>query len=700
MGAKVFSPTDIRNVAIVGHGFCGKTALAEAMLLNAGATTRLGRTDQGTSTFDFEPEEQKRGGSVASAFAWIEVDGKKINVIDTPGDQNFMYDSFAAMQGADSVVVVVSAPDGVEVQTERVWHRAEEHKQPRLVFINKMDRERANWKAALKDIEETFGVKPIPMQIPIGLEASFVGVVDLHSRKALTWARDASGRVTEGEIPAELRKEVEDAEANLVESIASTDDALIEKYLEEGELSPEEVAGAFRSAFLRGEIVPVLFGSASNNIGVQPLMKLLAEIAPSPVDLPEMPAEDADGNTVMIQRSPDAPFLAHVIRTFIDEFSGKVTVMRIFSGSAPADGQVQNLHQGQGERLGSLHVQRGKEREAIEQGVCGDIVSVAKLKVTHTNESLVDTKLTLRLKAMTYPQPMMSFVIQPLTKGDEDRLKVVVDRLIEEDPTLSIAYDELSHAMVLNGMGQAHLDISIEKMKRKFKVAVKTDLPAVPYRETISRQVTGIEGKHKKQTGGAGQFGVAFIDVYPTERGVGFEFVDRIFGGAIPRQFIPSVEKGLRERMKHGALAGYPVVDVRVELMDGKYHPVDSKDIAFQLAGAKGLKAAFEKVGMKLLEPYYKMEIVAPTDNMGDIMGDITARRGRVMGMDARGKNTVVHAICPLAEILRYAPDLHSMTGGKGSFVMEFSSYEDVPSHLVEKIRAASPFKIKEEDDD
>jgi elongation factor G len=700
MGAKVYSPSDIRNVAFAGHGFCGKTALGEAILFDTGATTRLGRTDQGTSMFDFEPEEQKRGGSVASAFAWVEFEGRKINIIDTPGDQNFVYDSFAAMQGADCVVIVVSTPDGVEVQTERFYHKAQEARLPRVLFFNKMDRERANWRATLKDVEETLGIKPLPLQIPIGSEANFTGVVDLFTKKALTWPKDGSGKVSEGEVPESMKKEVEEAWNNLLETVASTDDALIEKYLETFELSDEELASAFRKAFLGGEMLPVLMGSAANNMGIQPLLRFLAENGPSPLDLPDIEVEDANGSVVTVSRKPESPFLAHVIRTFIDEFSGKVTVMRIIAGAAPADGQVQNTHQGQAERLNALHVQRGKDREPVDQGVYGDIVSVAKLKTTHTNDSLADPKTTLRVRAMVYPAPMMSLVITPATKGDEDRLKVVVDRLIEEDPTLSLSYDELSHQLVLCGMGQAHLDISIEKMKRKFKVAVKTDLPAVPYRETVVRKVTGIEGKHKKQTGGAGQFGVAILDVEPTDRGSGFEFVDKIFGGAIPRQFIPSVEKGVRERLKHGNLAGYPVVDLRVSVVDGKYHPVDSKDIAFQRAGSKGLRAAMEKAGMKLLEPYSKMEIVVPTENMGDIMGDITARRGRVLGMDAKGKNTVISAICPVAEIQRYAPDLHSMTGGKGSFTMEFSSYEDVPAMLVDKIRQASPFKVKEEEED
>ncbi len=699
MGAKVYETADIRNVALAGHGFCGKTSLAEAMLFNSGTTTRLGNTVAGTSLFDFEPEEQKRGGSIASAFAWFDRDGKKLNIIDTPGDQNFVFDSFAAMEGADSAVIVISAPDGVEVQTERFWNRAVEKGLPRIFFVNKMDRERAHWRKVLEDIKETFGVDPLPIQVPIGEEAGFKGVVSLMGQKALLWKGEGSGEFSEAEIPDELSDEVEEAMEKLVEDVASTDDDLLEQYMETFELSPEDLRSAFTAAFRRGEIVPVLFGSASRNMGVQPLVNLLADCAPCPFDLPPLEGEDDEENPLEIERVDGVPFVGRVIRTFIDEFSGQVTILRVLAGSTPVDGQVVNSSCGESERLGTLHVQRGKEREPIERGICGDIVSAAKLKNTGTNDTLSDIKLQRKLPGMDYPQPMMSFVIQPASKSDEDRIKVAVERLIIEDPTLSITYDEINNQMVLNGMGQAHLEASIEKMKRKFKVTVTTGLPAVPYRETVAKSVAHVEGKHKKQTGGAGQFGVCYVDVEPQPRGEGFEFVNKIFGGAIPRQYIPSVEKGLLECMKHGSCAGYPVVDIKVTLVDGKYHPVDSKDIAYQLAGSKGLKAAMAQAGMKLLEPYYRMEVVVPSESMGDIMGDITSRRGRVLGMEPSGKHYVIGAICPLAEIQRYAPDLRSMTGGKGSFTMEFESYEEVPRNLVEKVQAASPFKGGEEDD-
>ncbi len=698
MAAKVFETADIRNIALAGHGFCGKTSLGESILFNAGATTRFGRTEAGTSTFDYEPEEQKRGGSIASSFVWVEHKGKKLNIIDTPGDANFLYDSFNAMDGADCAVIMVSCPDGVEVQTERFWNRAVEKDIPRVLFVNKMDRDRADWKKCLADIEESLGIKPLLLQVPIGQEQSFTGVVDLINEKAFSWPHDDSGNMSEIDVPGDLADEIESARETLIEDIASTNDELLEQYMETFELDPDDMLRAFGKAFAAGEVVPVLFGASGHNMGVQPLMDLLAEYAPAPTSLPSIEGEDEDGNPVEIIRGPGT-FVGKVIRTFIDEFSGQVNIVRIYQGEAPEEGVAWNSRTDENERLGTLHVQRGKERDPIERGVCGDIISVAKLKDTRTNDTLTDTKTKRKLPVMHYPQPMMSYAISPASRGDEDRIKTAVERLLIEDPTLSITYDTISNAMVLNGMGNSHIEAAIEKMARKFKVKVTTALPAVPYRETIAKAVENVEGKHKKQTGGAGQFGVCFINVKPQPRDAGFEFVDMIVGGRIPRQYIPSVEKGVVERMKRGALAGYPVVDLKVELIDGKYHPVDSKDVAYQMAGSKGLKAAMEKAGMMLLEPYYQMEIVVPSDSMGDIMGDVTGRRGRVLGMDPRGKRTVIKAVCPLAEIQRYAPDLRSMTGGQGSFTMEFSGYEPVPHNLVDSIRSASPFSDEGDDD-
>lgn len=699
MAVKAFETTNIRNIVLVGHGGCGKTSLAEAILYVTGATNRLGKVMDKTSILDFEPEEQKRGGSTATALAWTEVLGTKLNILDAPGDQNFIYDAFYAMRGADAVVLVVSAPDGVEVNTERFYHEAVRLGLPVAVYVNKMDRERANPEQCLRDIKEVLGAKVVPVQVPVGREQSFRGVCSLIGKCAYIYPMNGSGKYDKVPVPAEYKDAVESGLQTLIEEVTSTDEVLLEKYLDGQEISDEEIHVAFQEAMLHGEIVPVIFGAATECVGALSVAELAAWAFPHPLKHPKL--EVHEGPTVVEKVcAPDAHFIAQALHTTIDEQSGKISILRIFSGQPPADGAVLNASRNTPERLGSMLALRGKEREPLSSVVCGDIVAVPKLKDTHTGDTLSDPKHPAWLPAIEVPPPMMSLVLKPASKHDEDKLKTAIDRVLEEDPTLSITFEPLTHQIVLQGMGQAQIEMAIEKMRRKYKVSVETDLPPVPYRETIKKAVQNIEGKHKKQTGGAGQFGVAFINVAPQERGAGFEFVDRIVGGAIPRQFIPSVEKGVRERLKRGYLAGYPIVDIRVELVDGKYHAVDSKDVAFQMAGSKGLKAAFEKGGSILLEPIYELEIVVPTESMGDIMGDITGRRGRVIGMDPRGRNTVIKAAAPLAEVQRYAQDLKSMTGGKGVFTMKLLGYEDVPSHLVSKIVDASPFHVKEEEED
>ncbi|MCL2326427.1 MAG: elongation factor G [Proteobacteria bacterium] len=697
--AKTYESADIRNIALVGHGACGKTTIGEAILFKTGVTTRFGSTVGGTSTFDFEPEEVKRGGSNATAFAWCDFAGKKVNIIDTPGDGNFVYDSFTSIRGADTAVLVMSAPDGVEVQTERLNQEANALGLSRIIVINKMDRERANPEQCLAEIKEDLEVRPVPLQIPMGAAETFKGVISILQEKAYVY-EGATGKYKETAIPSEYEDAVAAAWEVLTEAIAETDDVLMEKYLETLELSKEECLAALPLALQSAKIVPVLFTSATNLIGIEQLLDLIVKCAPNPHQraLVEVLAED--GTKKKVECSPKASFSALVIRSFIDEFSGKQTIFRIFNGSAPADGAVVNLRTEESERFGALYSLRGNNRDAVDSGVFGDILSVAKLKDTRTNDTL-GMEGGVRFASVVYPAPMMSFNLSVKTKGEEDKLKNAVDKLIDEDPTLSIGYDELGRALSLRGMGQQHLDMAIEKMKRKFKLEVLTSLPLVSYRETLKKSIQNVEGKHKKQTGGAGQFGVCYINAMPLGRGEGFKFVDKIVGGAIPRQFIPAVEKGIMSRMEHGPLAGYPVTDLSVELVDGKYHPVDSKEIAFQAAGSKAIRTALETGGVKLLEPVYKMDITIPSDSVGDIMGDITSRRGRVLGMDPEHKKTIIHAICPLAEIQRYAPDLRSMTGGQGIFTMEFMGYEDVPGNLEAKIVKESPFgHAKDEDDE
>lgn len=697
--AKIFEPSDIRNVALVGHSGSGKTTIGEAILYKTGVTTRFGSTTAGTSTFDFEPEEIKRGGSNATAFAWCEYMGKKVNIIDTPGDGNFIYDSFTAMRGADTALIVLSAPDGLEVQAENAYIEAQKLGLARYFVINKIDKERADPAKCLADIKENLGITPIPLQIPMGAAEDFKGIISLLQNKAFIYD-GATGKKKEIDIPAEYQDEVQQTWEAMMEAIAETDDALMEKYLETFELSREECIGALPHALHHGLLVPVIYTCAINQVGIDLLLGNLVEFAPTPARRHDIPILK-DGQEELFTGTKDGAFAAYVIRSAMDDFSGKQTIMRILSGNVPSDGNAINVRTGDVERLGSLYVLRGNSRDAIDKGVFGDIVAVTKLKDTRTNDTLA-ANADFSFVPIRYPEPMMSFDITCKNKGEEDKLKVAVDKLIDEDPTLSTGYDELGHAMMLKGMGQQHIEMAIEKLKRKFKLEVNMALPLVPYRETLKKRVNNIEGKHKKQTGGAGQFGVCYINVEPLARGEGFKFIDKIVGGAIPRQFIPAVEKGIVSRMASGPLAGYPVTDIAVELIDGKYHPVDSKEVAFQAAGKKAIRASLEQGGVKLLEPVYKLDITVPSDAVGDIMGDITSRRGRVLGMDPEHKKTVIHAICPLAEIQRYAPDLRSMTSGQGIFTMAFEGYEDVPSNLEARVIKESPFmeSSKEDEDD
>lgn len=699
MAVPFFAPADLRNIALVGHGACGKTSLAEAMLFCSGATTRLGSTVAGTSTFDHEPEEVARGGSIQSAVAWLDHEGKKVHVIDTPGDASFAYDALAALRVADAAVVVVSTPDGVEVGTERMFRAAGQLGLPRVIVLTRMDRDRADPERALDDIRATLGVEPLPLQLPLGREGGFRGVVSLFQRKVLNYRQDGSGAYTKEEVPSELRKALDAAWEHLVETVASTDDALLEVYLETFELPMDRVRQGFASAVRRGAFVPVLYASGTLNIGLHALLDLTAWALPSPLDRSPPMATDRAGHRLVTLR-PDGPFVAQVAQTSFDDQSGKFSLVRVFAGSVPQDGVVDNVQAGEQERLGTVFAVRGNHREVLPQVVTGDIVAVPRLKATQTGHTLAAPGTDVVLEGVTWPPPMMSYAIMPRGRSAEEKLKASLERLLEEDPTLSTSHDALSGQVVLSGMGQAHLELAVERLRRKFKVEVDTALPAVAYRETLARKVTGVEGRHKKQTGGAGQFGVCVIDVEPLPRGAGFEFVDRVFGGAIPRQYIPSVEKGVRARMERGFVAGYPMVDIQVTLTEGKYHPVDSKDVAFQMAGSKALKAACERAGVKLLEPVYRMEIVVPVECMGEVMGDVTGtRRGRVVGMDTRGRNAIVTAVAPLAEIQRYAPDLRSMTGGRGSFTMVFEGYEDLPAHLVDGVVRGSPFRAEEEED-
>ena len=692
---KSYEPADIRSIAFIGHGGCGKTSLGEAVLYLAGANTRLGSVDEKTSLLAFEEEEQNRGGSIAASFGTVEWKKRKVHFADTPGDGNFILEARTALLGMDAALSVISAVDGVEVNTESTWRFARQAGVPVAVFVNKVDRERANPEVVLQDLVDVMDVRPVPMQVPIGEEAAFNGVVDLISGKAITFADDGSGKATEGDVPADLVDEVEAATEVMVEAAAEADEELLEKYFEEGELTADELKQGLRTGIRDGSIVPVFYGSATNNIGVSCLLDSLG-MFPSPHDAAPRTMILGDEETEL-PADPDGPFTSLVCKTFAGG-TGKMTVMRVVSGSIEGGRESFNTTQDCKERIGQLNHVIGNKIETISHAVLGDIVTVAKMDSTRTLDTLSTIKNGPRCKTPPMPQPMISYVVRPKSKGDEDKIKGGLQRLMEEDPALTTGIDEMTSQIVMSGMGQSHIEITLQRLKRKYKLEVELELPTVAYKETI-RGSTRVNGRHKKQTGGRGQFGDTWQRISPLDRGEGFKFVNEIKGGAIPTTYIPAVEKGIVESMVHGPVAGYPVVDVQVVLDDGKFHPVDSSEIAFKTAGSKGFKKGFLECKPTLLEPIVELEIVVPEDNVGDIMGDINGRRGRVLNMEPRGRNSVISAHIPQAEVLEYAKVLQSVTGGKGSYTMTFHHNEEVPQHLQQKVIDASPFKPKDDED-
>jgi elongation factor G len=693
---KSYDVKNVRNICLVGHGGSGKTSLGEAILFDTGATTRLGSVLDQTSTFDFEPEELKRQSSISSAFGVAEHNKRKIQIVDTPGDNNFFVDARNALAASDIAVVVVSAVDGVQVMTEKMYELADELDIPRLVVINKQDRERANFTETLGEAREVLSKRIAPFVIPIGAEASFKGVVDVLKGKAYSFAADGSVGLSEVDIPGEMADEVASAREALIEVIAESDDELMEKYLETMELSEQEINETLPKAMLSGLLVPAVVTSATANVGIEPFLDVVCDYFPSPADRPPRKGSFGDAE-VECPADPEAPFAGSVFKTIQDKFAGKLTVIRVWSGTLRADSGFYNSTKDEKERIGSLLLLTGKKQDGVSAAGPGDVVAVAKLKVTGTGDTVCDDKQKVVFPALPELHPIISYALRVKNKGDEDKLGQALNRVAEEDPTIRIIRDAEAKETQISGMGQVHIETTIEKIKRKFEIEVELLPPKIPYRETIRRKVEGVEGKHKKQTGGRGQFGVCYINLEPLPRGEGFEFENKIVGGSIPRQWIPSVEKGVVGRMAAGVIAGYQMVDVRVTLYDGKYHDVDSSDMAFQMAGSKGFKAAVAQADAYLLEPIWNLEVTCPDDCMGDVMGDISQRRGKVQGMDAKGKNQVIRAQAPMAELLQYAPDLDSITGGRGSFTVSFSHYAELPYDLKEKVVAA--FKSDDDED-
>ena len=684
---KVYDAASIRNVAVVGHGGSGKTQLVSAMLFDAGAVNRFGRVDDGTSTTDYDEEEIARKHTLTASLAYAEWNKVKINFIDTPGFGNFFTDARAALRVADAALVVVDAVSGAQVQTEKAWEAAAELTLPRLVVVNRLDRERASLARTLDSLHQVFGRTIVPIQLPIGEEKDFSGVVDLVSMKAFTFAADGSGKVTEGAIPAAMADEAKAAREALVEMVAEADEQLMEKFFEAGSLTQEQLVQGLKAGTGTAKIFPLLCASATQNIGVPPLLDAIAAYVPSPAERPFT----AHAGTGEVSKTADekAPYAAFVWKTVADQFAGRITMFRVYQGVLKADSTVTNATQGAPERLGHLAVLQGKAQATVPELKAGDLGAVAKLKDTRTNDTLADKGAGITFAPIAFPEPVLSYAIEPKSRGDEDKISTSMHRLEEEDGTIRYARDPQTNELLLAGQGQLHIEVTVAKLKRRFGVEVNLKPPRIPYRETITARVEA-HGRHKKQTGGHGQFGDCKIRMEPLPRGSDFEFVDEIFGGSIPRQFIPAVEKGIRESKGRGYLAGYPVVDFRVVLTDGQYHDVDSNELSFKTAGWLAFKDAMSKAKPTLLEPMMNVEVYAPSDFAGDLMGDLNGRRGRIAGMEPRGQMTVIKAQVPMAEMLTYEQHLTSVTGGRGSYHMEYSHYDEVPQHLQAKIIAAS----------
>jgi elongation factor G len=677
----------IRNVAFVGHGGVGKTSLVEGILLIAGATTRLGKVDDGTTTTDFDPDEVKRKISLNTATAFCDYKGHRLNLIDTPGYGDFVADARAGLRVANSAVVVVDAVAGVQVQTEKVWKFANEYGLPRVVLINRLDRERADFFRTLESVQKRLKGRLAPFQVPLGSETGFTGVIDLIAMKALV---TVDGKLKEADIPGDAMEVAKSYREKLAEAAAETDDDLLAKYLEEGSIGEAEMLEALRKAVLAGTLVPVLAASATRMIGVHPLLDLVLKEFPSPADAGEVEGVDAHAQSA-VTRAPDpkAPLSALVFKTISDPHVGKLSLFRVYSGTIRSDSQVWNATREARERVGHLGWLQGKTQKPVEALGPGEIGVVAKLKDTLTGDTLSDETGAVILPRIAFPEPAISFAIQPKSRGDEDKISIALHRMAEEDPTLHHHYDPETKQLLVSGIGQLHVEVVVERMKRKYNVDVSLLPPRIPYKETVKGRAE-VQGKYKKQTGGRGQYGDTWLRIEPLARGSGFEFVDDIFGGAVPRNYIPSVEKGVRDCMKRGILAGYPVVDLKVTLYDGSYHDVDSSDMAFQIAASMGLQKGFMEARPCLLEPIMNVEVTAPAENAGDVIGDLNGRRGRIVGMEPEGEVVSVRAQAPMAEMLTYESTLRSMTGGRGGYSMEFSHYEEVPAHLGEKVIAAT----------
>jgi len=681
---KVYDASAIRNVAIVGHSGSGKTQLASAILSDSSMVNRFGKVDEGTTVTDFDEEEIARKHTLSASLAYAEWNKQKINLIDTPGIGNFLADARAALHVADAALVAVDAVSGVMVQTEKVWEAANELSLPRLVVLNRLDRERASLDRSMASLRETLDRAVVPIHLPIGEEKNFKGIVDLVTRKAYVFQTDESGKFSEGAVPADMTAAVDAAREALIEMVAENDEKLMEKFFESGTLTDADLVAGLRTATTNAKIFPLVCTSATLNIGIPQMLDAIVAYLPSPVDRP-FRGVDKSGAEATREADDKKPAAAFVWKTVADPFAGRITMFRVVSGALKSDSTVFNKTKDAQERLGSLALLQGKTQSTVPEIKAGDLGAVAKLKDTLTNDTLGDKTDQITFPGVKFPEPVLSYAIEPKSRGDEDKISTAMHRLEEEDPSIRYSRDPQTKELLLSGQGQLHIEVTVAKLKRRFGVDVNLKPPRIPYRETIKAS-TEAHGRHKKQTGGHGQFGDCKIKVEPLARGADFEFVDDIFGGSIPRQFIPAVEKGIQDARTRGYLAGYPMVDFRVTVFDGSYHDVDSNELSFKLAGSLAFKDAMTRAKPTILEPIMNVEVYAPSDFAGDLMGDLNGRRGRIGGMDTRGAMTIIKAQVPMAEMLTYEQHLTSATGGRGSYHMEYSHYDEVPSHLQTKI--------------
>ena len=693
---KKYKVDQLRNIALISHGGAGKTSLAEAMLYDTGAIDRLGRVDDGNTTMDHDAEEQRRKISINASTAPVEWQDSKINIIDTPGYFDFLGEVKASLRVCDASVVLVDAVAGVEVGSELTWRYADEYRLARLVVVNKMDRENANFDKAVASIQNTFGKKCVPIELPIGAEAGFKGVVDLMAGKAFVYD-GSKNPATPEDVPANLRDEYDLARSSLMEAAAEGDDELLEKYLDGGELSAEEIRTGLRLAVLAGKVVPIVCTSSTKNIGIPNLLDAIVRLLPSPAGMGAVAGTNPKNDQeVTRQQVEGEPFSAFVYKTMADPYVGKLTLFRVYSGILRSDSSTYNAKKGRTERIGQLFLSRGKTQEPISEVSAGDLAAVAKLQETTTGDTLCTESEPIVYKHADFPDPVFSVSIQPKSKGDEEKIGSGLNRLAEEDPTFRVSREPSTNETIISGMGELHLDVMAERLKRKFGAEITMDTPKVPYRETI-RSSAKVQGRHKKQTGGRGQFGDVWVEFEPIGTDQEFEFADKVFGGSVPRQYIPAVEKGLRESLNDGVLAGYPSIGFRASLYDGSYHPVDSSEMAFKIAASLAFKKGMAEANPVLLEPIGIVEVMVPEAFMGDVIGDLNKKRGRILGMETAGNVTVVKAQVPMAEMRKYAIDLRSITQGRGTFQIHFDHYEEAPGNVTQAVIEESKKRKEQE---